>query len=119
MLLEFSHATSRRLGGFSLTQPISLTWFVINAKACMIQTAQELASSLAACGRTAHRNGKGADALQPEAVVPLRTVAARGFQPSKRVLLLSDDGKRPGRRECKELSSDGERRFRGIVATVD
>ena len=65
--------------------------------------------------------GRDYDHFQPEVILPLPARVAGRLSPSKRVLVLSDDGKRPrtGGRTCKDTNlPKAERSFRGVIATV-
>jgi len=59
--------------------------------------------------------------FHPEAVVPLLDKSDQGLAPSKRILILSDEGGvrlGPDRIPCKE-ADEARRRFRGIIRDVD
>jgi Protein of unknown function (DUF3616) len=59
--------------------------------------------------------------FHPEAVVPLLDRSDHGLAPSKRILILSDEGAVPlgqDRIPCKE-ADETQRRFRGIIRRVD
>jgi hypothetical protein len=60
------------------------------------------------------------DQFHPEAVVPLLESSADGFVPSKKLLILSDDGSResPDGRKCKH-QPEAKKQFRGIIRLVD